>query len=177
MQAVLISIQPYWCNKIIQLIKTLELRKNAPLMKPPFKCYIYCTMGNELIHTEPVPYCNNVDGSTVYVQRPMNGKVIGEFICDYIEQVSQQTRHLVSEKSCVPLPDMYNYAGPKGLSGLKAWHISELKIYEKPKSLSEFSRHDSSYDNTFGWAFEDRKKSVPIKRPPQSWCYVQQLSA
>lgn len=31
-----------------------------------------------------------------------------------------------------------------------------------------------SYDNAFGWIFDDRPKNVQLTRPPQSWCYVEE---
>ena len=43
-KAVLLSIKPVWCRKIILKEKTVEVRKTKPeIVKPPFKCYIYCT--------------------------------------------------------------------------------------------------------------------------------------
>ena len=50
--------------------------------------------------------------------------------------------------------DMVNYLGNKDGYG---WHIADLKIYDKPRELSEF------------WG---RKK---LTRPPQSWQYVEEL--
>lgn len=115
------------------------------------------------------------------------GKVIGEFVCDEITplfNVATTSWNLLAgnvheyAKALVRLArlteeEMHTYAKGKNCY---AWHISDLVIYDKPKELSEFFRHDNSYDNAFGWAFEDRAKSVPIKRPPQSWCYVEEVS-
>ena len=42
-KAVLLSLRPEWCVKILNGEKTVEIRKNRPKLKPPFKCYIYCT--------------------------------------------------------------------------------------------------------------------------------------
>ena len=42
-KTVLLSIRPEWCVKILNGEKTVEIRKNRPKLKPPFKCYIYCT--------------------------------------------------------------------------------------------------------------------------------------
>lgn len=47
MIAVLISIRPKWCEKIISGEKTIEVRKTRPKMDTPFKCYIYCTKAEE----------------------------------------------------------------------------------------------------------------------------------
>lgn len=43
-KAVLISIQPKWCELIASGKKTQEVRKNRPKLETPFKVYIYCTL-------------------------------------------------------------------------------------------------------------------------------------
>lgn len=43
MKAVLLSIKPKFCELIASGKKTIEVRKSAPKLKPPFKCFIYCT--------------------------------------------------------------------------------------------------------------------------------------
>lgn len=40
-KAVLISIRPKWCEKIISGEKTIEVRKTRPKMDTPFKCYFH----------------------------------------------------------------------------------------------------------------------------------------
>lgn len=40
MKAVLISIQPKWCELIAIKKKSLEVRKNRPKLETPFRCYI-----------------------------------------------------------------------------------------------------------------------------------------
>lgn len=42
-KAVLISIQPKWCELIASGKKTVEVRKTRPSIKTPFKVYIYQT--------------------------------------------------------------------------------------------------------------------------------------
>ena len=42
-KAVLISIRPEWCKKILAGVKTIEVRKTRPKIETPFKCYIYQT--------------------------------------------------------------------------------------------------------------------------------------
>jgi len=53
-----------------------------------------------------------------------------------------------------------------------AIHIKNLNIFDKSKELSDFYTHDNSYDNLFGWAFEDREKYIPLKKAPQNMCYA-----
>ena len=103
------------------------------------------------------------------VARGGNGHAIG------IEEIGAANSDRISIFSCVSKQDMWKYAEPKSMYDLKAWHISKLKIYGRSKELSEFYRHDDSYDNAFGWAFDDRTKSIPITRPPQNWCYVEEI--
>lgn len=39
-KAVMLSIRPKWCEKIVRGEKTIEVRKTRPKMDTPFKCYI-----------------------------------------------------------------------------------------------------------------------------------------
>ena len=50
-KAILISIRPKWCKKIANLRKTVEIRKAAPSLEVPFKCYIYCTKAPQKLIT------------------------------------------------------------------------------------------------------------------------------
>ena len=43
-KAVLISIRPKWCEKIVNGEKTIEVRKTRPKLETPFKVYVYCTL-------------------------------------------------------------------------------------------------------------------------------------
>lgn len=176
MKAVLISIQPKWCELIASGKKTIEVRKTRPKIDTPFKCYIYCTK-QKIIADE---YCGNRNGH-IYID---NGKVIGEFVCDQIEDISKWEYDYWALLRHINL-----YAGTDGdyafldnyLQGKKqgySWHISDLKIYDKPKGLEWFrkchkceygplercKRHEFSCDGTY-----------KIVNPPQSWCYVEEL--
>lgn len=53
----------------------------------------------------------------------------------------------------------------KGRGGY-GWHISNLKIYDRPRPLSDFTRMRAT---KFGY------EPVDIERPPQSWFYVEEL--
>ena len=58
------------------------------------------------------------------------------------------------------------------------WHISDLHIYDTPRELSEFRRATDPCDSChaeYTWECTDCKKfGGDIKRPPQSWCYVEE---
>lgn len=174
MKAVLISINPQWCDLIASLKKTIEVRKTKPNLKTPFKVYIYCTQDK---YVEFVNH-NNWRG---------NGKVIGEFICkstSIFRPKSLTCESSIKKASCLTVQGLIDYAGSK--EHIFGWHISDLKIYDKPKELSEFNFPHYRECN-----IECRKCkfSIPVKtilgveydcdrsvkRPPQSWCYVESL--
>ena len=83
MKSVLISIKPKWCEKIANGKKTIEVRKTRPKIETPFKCYIYCTKGEILWLTQ-----NGVKSKTELAGYLLNGKVIGEFVCDWITEIT-----------------------------------------------------------------------------------------
>lgn len=168
MKAVLISINPQWCDLIASLKKTIEIRKTKPNLKTPFKVYIYCTQDK---YVEFVNH-NNWRG---------NGKVIGEFICkstSIFRPKSITCESSIKKASCLTVQALIDYAGNK--EHIFGWHISDLKIYDKPKELSEFKKinRDCWYAN-LGIAKRDcpecQNKECFIQRPPQSWCYVESL--
>ena len=136
-KAVLISIRPEWCEKIINGQKTIEVRKTRPKMNTPFKCYIY--------------KCGN-------------GKVIGEFLCDQIININGAGRipSDAARPTCLEPAELHQYLGAATGFG---WHISNLRIYDTPRELREFT---GLRETKFG------AEPVPITRPPQSWRYVEE---
>ena len=177
MKSVLISIRPQWAEKIAKGIKTIEVRKTAP-KEVPFKAYIYCTIGN------------GVKGDYLVPSGIQCGKVIGEFVCDKVYSIKnrgssfsvadeeQSVTNEIARQSCLDYDDMVSYFGNKDGFG---WHISNLKIYDTPKELSEFSRPCSYRGLCFSCKRTSFKKdgnllcNTKITRPPQSWMRVEDL--
>lgn len=189
-KAVLISIKPKWCEKIVNGNKTIEVRKTRPKLDTPFKCYIYCTL----------PKYPHEDFITTNYPRPQfyGGKVVGEFTCDRIDWITHigytGIPNLVETRICdaatmrtSPVGGLLNAAclTPKMLNDYLAWgdgygwHISDLRIYDTPKELSEFKRATDTCDSChaeYTWECTGCKKlSGDIKRAPQSWCYVEEV--
>lgn len=78
-KAVLLSIRPEWCKKILDGEKTVELRRTCPVHGTPFKVYIYCTLAASKAF---VLDDRNWDVSAGSCRWPdKRGRVIGEFIC------------------------------------------------------------------------------------------------
>lgn len=187
MKAVLISIQPKWCELIASGKKIVEVRKTKPKIETPFKCYIYCTSSNVhecLMQNEggvKLIYACNYKTAIPCGGHIANGKVIGEFVCDRITEYecsSDGFGELATTcGTCLTYDEIINYCNGNELYG---WHITDLVIYDKPRELSEFkalcgnkgrcasckklSRDDYTCEHKRGLA-----------RPPQSWCYVEEL--
>lgn len=173
-KAIMLSIRPKWCEKIASGEKTIEVRKTRPKLQTPFKCYIYCTMDHPYISVS----CGELDKlnyRTNTVGR-CNGKVIGEFTCDRIYGLAplNHAPDDVEKQACLTREEIVNYLKGTGYG----WHISDLKIYDKPRELREFkkSNRDCFYAD-LGLAKRDcpdcKNSGCFLERPPQSWCYVE----
>ena len=191
-KAVLFSIKPKYCELIASGKKTIEVRKTKPKLDTPFKCYIYCTKD----------FYRAGDG---YFQGKYCGKVIGEFVCDKIDYFSfsesewaysvapagsvmpmHETTALkiMEEQGCLSLDEINAYFGDEDYTAY-FWHISNLVIYDKPKELSDF-RKPCIYgeESDVSCFLCDKSGYRPdmhidcfneVTRPPQSWCYVEEL--
>ena len=164
-KAVLIRIRPEWVEKITNGEKTIEVRKTRPQMDTPFKCYIY--------------KCGN-------------GKVIGEFLCDEIININGAGRipSDAARPTCLEPAELHQYLGAATGFG---WHISNLKIYDTPRDLWEFTpacrykNDDGScpsrrvacsyqkYDYNPDGSINLVECGRTLERPPQSWWYVEEL--
>ena len=189
MKSVLISIRPQWVEKIARGENTIEVRKTAP-QEVPFKAYIYCTKEKKQDDIIWAGVCGD--------RGKWNGRVIGEFICDKVDEYNFHNgltefnsmglpsriygSYLIFaddyKSMCLSYDEVKNYGKGKTLY---AWHISELKIYDKPKELSEFSRPCSYSGLCFSCKRTSFKKdgnllcNTKITRPPQSWMNVEDL--
>ena len=194
-KAVLISIRPEWCQKIMTGQKTIEVRKTRPKMNPPFKCYIYCTKPEEkllaIMKDGDENYGETYHGKPVFIKTekaPTTGmfdkrqKIIGEFLCDRVTNLFADSRFWLNEddilRTCLTADEIRTYAN--GANELYGWHISNLKIYDHPYEMSSFRgacKNDwwcescAMYSGRSGTC---RNAGLQITRPPQSWRYVEE---
>lgn len=168
-KAVMLSIRPKWCEKIASGEKTIEVRKTRPKLGTPFKCYIYCTQS-----------------SVALGAWGKHGKVIGEFTCDRIDRLAPANEpygiYDIDDdyvlQTCLENGALWDYGHGTPLFG---WHISDLKIYDTPKELTEFhtwkkckSCSKSGYESTACIYDENCMVPVAITKAPQSWRYVEE---
>lgn len=196
MKSVLLSINPKWCELIVSGEKTIEVRKTRPKIATPFKCYIYCTQEKyqgKYLHTSNkrgrlLGWENPNDCEItvqpedfIYTAYTCRGKVIGEFVCDFIVAVSIKYSDTDSRCAKIEFPytcmtdkEIIDYLG-NGNKGY-GWHISELQIYDEPKELCSFVKPcDREYDCCvcMRWDKSVQNCEDSIINPPQSWCYVE----
>ena len=175
MKAVLISIKPNWCKLIWSGMKTVEVRKTRPTLETPFKAYIYCTGHDGWVMKSP----------KAGVQK-MDSRVIGEFTLT--SDGWYKPADTLLQAACLTEETVKKYL--QGRNGY-GWHISDLKIYDKPRDLDEFSRFGffgmgrsncvcgnwrcENYETSYHYMIPPTCKidGCSICRPPQSWCYME----
>lgn len=195
MKAILMAIQPKWCEKIFNGTKTIEVRKSRPKLETPFEVVVYCSKGQELWGNGEQLWKGideNEDLETVFTLEPnlsrLNGKVIGSFICDEVKEFTfsnyeaeYRINHADLSATCLNYPDLIGYGKGKTLYG---WHITEPRLFDEPKELSEFRKpFDCEAGRNMGCWLDYcknhnfdcvRRVNKPLTRPPQSWCYVEE---
>lgn len=191
-KAVLISIRPEWVEEIANRRKTIEVRKTKPNLETPFKCYIYCTNARPFLvwgdvfrgdwFTEFTHLSGYGRAEADRNWGVFNGYVAGEFVCDRIDTINPATEpygiydvddDFVAQTGLAN-GALWDYG--KGAT-LYGWHISELEIYDTPKKLGKFS---PPFENCIGKVCDEFgcascENGGHIKRPPQSWCYVEAM--
>lgn len=198
-KSLITSVSPKECELIARGRQTVLVRKTRPKIETPFKSYIYESKGKTKYWSQPMPI--------PYTEG--RGKVIGSFVCDRIEEFhewqlspsgkfqeyEQRDLDRFLKESCISFEDVCEYR--RNMPYYKpfyGWHISDLKIYDKPKELGElYTKCDKTGDEMCGdclylrvmlnsypcddsvdtWCGVDNKK--PISRPPQSWVYCEPI--
>ena len=165
--------------------KTIEVRKDFPKDIEWNKVvHIYCSKDKKSFNLIPAQYQP--------VMKTFLGRVIGEFVCDKIEEfheyeLSPSKKFYEFEKarldlflkeSCLSYNEVCDYR--KNLPYYKpiyGWHISDLKIYDKPKPLTSFYKTCRiEWKNCPCCEFYSTYTGCCmncVKRPPESWFYVE----
>lgn len=156
--AVLLSIRPEWCQKIFRGEKTMEIRKSFPkdFQGQPFKCFIYCTKGqNAGFRLEP-------DGGLMR----LDGTVIGEFTCDRVYEIAP-LNHAPDDLEAQALPDALKHPKDRPTP-----HCAECEHCIKTQEGQRGTRKDCA----IGWTAEGYEdggtRHIPTRGNRQSpdWC-------
>lgn len=215
MKSVLISIQPKYCELIANGKKTIEVRKTRPKLETPFKCYIYCTKEKSinnvfLIYGGGKYACfgdyrnactSDADGKVdCYIG---NGKIIGEFVCDKIEEfycasVPYQKENNLGygrfvddgvykvdgwhEGVVFERNDMYIDTMLKNkdiekmcLTAQELFNYIGIGKYFYALHISRLRIYDKPKELKEFFTPMGKRPSYMVERPPQSWQYVEEL--
>lgn len=210
MRAIMISIKPEWVEKILNGEKTIEIRKTMPKCELPCKVYIYCTKDKDnFLFGSPYFDRSwkcwwDAKTNAVYNCDLANGKVVAEFTLNkitkheknYIDVEDRLCYNFLSEdvknagfvnsemddwEKLDAFIDFDSFVSNYGNGKpIYAWGIDNLKIYNKPKELSDFLTQ--GYENYDDWLlFNDGTQNYNayldgwrLRKAPQSWCYVEE---
>ena len=177
-KAIMLSIRPKWCFKIMNGEKTIEIRKKFPKDYRGW-VYIYCTKEYHLWYDKTI-------GKFVYGMRydapNLNGKVVARFWCDKVEEINKikdtirywcewknhycgvLSEGYFEEASCLSMKEIEEYTKGKHFYAI---HITKLEIFDEPKEISEFYGYTKRYK-----VFSDLLLPVKLTKAPQNYCYV-----
>lgn len=178
MRKVLANLKPYYYYLVGEGIKKIEVRKDMPKASD---------WDNEVLF-----YMSKDEKSFAKIPKEFQekyrkhfGKVGMQFICDKVERLEEHIEQgglyyilsdTFNEQAQLDNWELHDYGKGKTLY---AWHISELKIYDRPRELSEFKKPCDRFLDCCTCRRLVRNEYMScdnkINRPPQSWCYVEDL--
>lgn len=189
MKDLMASLKPYYYYLIGEGIKKWEVRKNAPKADDwSRKVNFYMNKDEKSFAKIPKEFQEKY--------RKHFGKVGLRVIVDWIDNIecdSNSHLYFSLNGTCLSQEEIRDYCKGQDLS---AWHIYDKLILDNPKELSEFyvegdcdcmnCRNCAWFDRGNGYNVEDdcnlaykgvdeHKSYKPIKRPPQSWCYCEEI--
>lgn len=192
-KSVLISIRPEWCEKIASGQKTIEVRKTRPKIETPFKCYIYCTKDGDPFGYQIFAYTESG------IKGICTGKVIGEFICDRIEEFESEFYSDDSVFNAIyRVVEDEDYPDVRLLTAIASNEDDSENFWICAQSclsfdeIKEYVGYDKSEKTFYGWHISDlviynKPKELNnfgqvvngftsrLVYPPQSWQYVQKV--
>lgn len=181
---ILASLKPYYYYLIAEEKKKIEVRKTA-LKNLPQDIAFYMSKDEKSFAKIPKEFQEKY--------RKHFGKVGMKVVCDKVElfkydyDCGVDIEYDTLLKTSIDRQDINVYSQFKNLYG---WHISDLKIYDKPRELSEFKtppceKSEKACGNC-KWLVKINTPDVyececyvedgrPITRPPQSYMWVKEL--
>ncbi len=154
------------------------------------KALLYCTKKTPYLVKDDYTFKNKTIYYTHYKEPgswglTFNGKILAECEVEteeirlsaysdyedkiYLFDTPTLTNDELTEKSWLCNDELDNYLiNEKGY----ALHISNLKIFDKPKELNDYNVDNLADYSSFGWAFEDNERITSLKKAPQNMMRV-----
>lgn len=209
MKAVMLSLRPQWCEKIFDREKTIEVRKSRPSIPTPFKVYVYMTKHKWIFKLLPFLknrfakvigsfVCDRVeeyegefwdDDTYERIQAPWEPSDFAEYGEYEYDTIGENGEFYgkgieLSKQSCLSWNELRKYVG-QGIRDFYGWHITEPKLFDKPRELCEFyapcrKGKETADESCKGCSYAFKGVSTgeiicdnAITRPPQSFCYIE----
>lgn len=179
--------------------KTVEVRKSYPKADNWNKvAKIYCSKDKRSFSKIPHEYQPLMERFLGKVIGEFVCDRVYQYASDMFRSTPVEGTDISTEDmtrlSCLTAKELYEYeysAEPKEyciyLVGVYGWHISDLAVYDEPKELNAFyGKCNEGCEDCYLWQsvrvnadeFDMDCASqyygyIPLKRPPQSWCYVE----
>lgn len=182
---ILASLKPYYYYLIGEKKKDVEVRKSA-LKDLPQDIVFYMSKDEKSFAKIPKEFQEKY--------RKHFGKIGMRVVCDRVYKWECKNRLEILEsftiwrasymffvddleKICLTYDDLWKYGKGKPLYGL---HISDLKIYDEPKKLSEFcipckTNCEDCKKPLFYDCWKEKGKIKVVTRPPQSYMFVEEV--
>lgn len=176
MKAIIQAYSPKELERIARGEQTIKVCKTAP-KDTPFKVYMYCTKDGYM-------YRCRFDENRLAIPELWNGKVVGYYVCDRVEKftVGSLRSDDIEKLGCLSYTELINYFyKPWELDGKtvkqgKALHITDFKIYDKPRELGEFVTVKCAHKSGSCSDCEIKPDCIKyLSRPPRGWQYVEEL--
>ena len=189
---ILASIKPYYYYLIAEEKKKIEVRKTA-LKNLPQDIVFYMSKDEKSFAKIPKEFQEKYRKHFGKVGLAIVCNKITRYNCDKIFDeyfiAGYIGAYMPLKEMCLTNKDLIEYGKGRPLYG---WHISDLKIYDKPKELSEFRAYNfksmngtdvcGNYDCKY---YQDSgsymippscaKNGCRITRPPQSYMFVEEV--
>ena len=202
MKKILLSVHAQYCELIFRGKKTIEVRRTRPKLEPPFEVLVYETKGQFIksVKGACTTYgygrgkvigsfiCDKItryesefwdDDTYERIQEPWEPSDFAEYGEYEYDTIGENGEFYgkgieLSKQSCLSWNELRSYVG-QGIRNFYGWHISDLKIYDKPKKLRAFISIKCMNKN--GTCSDCKVKPVCVNyltRAPQSWQYVEE---
>ena len=215
MKKILLSVRPKYCELIFNGKKTIEVRRTRPKLEPPFEVLVYETKGQFIksVKGACTTYgygrgkvigsfiCDKITGyesefwdDDTYERiqepwEPPDFSEYGEYEYDTIGINGEFYGAGVelSKQSCLSWNELRSYVG-QGIRNFYGWHITEPKLFDKPKEFYELyapckKNKQTADENCKGCSYAYKGVTTgeiycdnALTRPPQSFCYVEDIN-
>lgn len=148
------------------------------------KALLYCTKAKPYLVKDEFPYKNEKPYFIHYKKPgrwglPLNGTIVAQCYIEVEElfiknigwaSTSGMTEEMILYKSRLQKNQLNEYLGNNGY----ALHISNLRRIkdEEHQQLSYYKIDNTKTYGSFGWAFEESKKYIPLQKAPQNMMRV-----